>query len=359
MPNDPPLERHGRGAQADPPNRFVAWREEPDFDHLESADDLDVRPVKTQFIVDHSRSIVSENDSPDVPFRFSVNPYRGCEHGCAYCYARPTHEYLGYNAGLDFESRIMVKEQAPELLRDWLARDGYRPELIAFSGVTDCYQPAERRFELTRRCLQVAADSGQPVGIVTKNALVARDIDILQRMAEQRTVRVMLSVTTLDADLGRKLEPRTSSPAAKLRTMRELSSAGIETVVMVAPIIPGLNDNEIPAILSAAKDAGAVSAHFILLRLPLTVRPVFTDWLEKAVPSKKDKIESLIRQCRDGDLNNSEFGTRMRGQGNIAEQIAQSFKVFARKCEIDRKLPPLETRFFRPPVPTSGQLRLF
>ena len=212
---------------------------------------------------------------------------------------------------------------------------------------------------MTRRCLQVAADCGQPVGIVTKNALVARDIDILQRMAEQRTVRVMLSVTTLDADLARKLEPRTSSPAAKLRTIRELSSAGIETVVMVAPIIPGLNDNEMPAILSAAKEAGAVSAHFILLRLPLTVRPVFTDWLAKAVPTKKDKIESLIRQCRDGELNNSEFGRRMRGQGNIAEQIAQSFKVFARKYELDRKLPPLETRHFRPPVPTSGQLRLF
>jgi DNA repair photolyase len=359
MVHDPPLDRHGRGAQADPPNRFAAWREEADYEHLTSADDLEERPVKTQFIVDRSRSIVSENDSPDVPFRFSVNPYRGCEHGCAYCYARPTHEYLGYNAGLDFESRIMVKEQAPELLRDWLARDGYRPELIAFSGVTDCYQPAERRFELTRRCLQVAADCGQPIGIVTKNALVARDIDILQRMAKQRTVRVMLSVTTLDAELAHTLEPRTSSPIAKLRTIQELSSAGIETVVMVAPIIPGLNDNEMPAILNAAKAAGAVSAHFILLRLPLTVRPVFTDWLAKAVPTKKDKIESLIRQCRDGELNNSEFGTRMRGQGNIAEQIAQSFKVFARKYELDRKLPPLETQHFRPPVPTSGQLRLF
>ena len=359
MAQQPPLERHGRGAQADPPNRFAAFRAERDFEHVSEAEDFDERPVKTQFLVDQSRSIVSENDSPDVPFRFSVNPYRGCEHGCAYCYARPSHEYLGYNAGLDFESRILVKERAPELLRDWLARDGYRPELVAFSGVTDCYQPAERRYELTRRCLQVAADCGQPIGIVTKNALVARDIDILQRMAEQHTVHVLLSVTTLDAELARTLEPRTSSPEARLRTIRELSSAGIETMVMIAPVIPGLNDSEIPAILRAAKEAGAVSASFILLRLPLTVEPVFIDWLTKALPTKKEKIESLIRQCRGGELSNSEFGSRMRGQGNIAEQIAQTFQVFARKEGLDRRLQELETRFFRPPTPSSGQLRLF
>ena len=359
MPHDPPLERHGRGAQADPPNRFAAFRAERDFEHLTPDETPDERPVRTQFIPDQSRSIVSENDSPDVPFRFSVNPYRGCEHGCAYCYARPTHEYLGFNAGLDFESRILVKERAPELLRDWVARDVYKPELIAFSGVTDCYQPAERRFELTRRCLQVAADCGQPIGIVTKNALVARDLDVLQRMAEQRTIRVMLSVTTLDAELARTLEPRTSSPDARLRTIRELSSAGIETMVMVAPIIPGLTDSEIPTILNAAKEAGAVSANFILLRLPLTVMPVFTDWLAKALPTKKDKIESLIRQCRDGELSDSQFGSRMRGQGNIAEQIAQTFRVFARKTGLDRQCPELETRNFRPPTPSSGQLRLF
>jgi DNA repair photolyase len=353
------LERHGRGAQADPANRFEAIHVERDWEQLAEGDSPDERPVKTQFLVDHSRSIVSENDSPDIPFRYSINPYRGCEHGCAYCYARPTHEYLGFNAGLDFESRILVKERAPELFRDWLARDEYVPEWIAFSGVTDCYQPIERRLELTRRCVQVAAECGQPIGIVTKNALVARDLDVLQPMAEQRTAKVVLSVTTLNAELARTLEPRTSSPEARLRTIRELSSAGVETGVMIGPVIPGLNDSEIPAILSAAKDAGAVVAQYILLRLPLTVRPVFTDWLAKALPSKKDKIEALIRQCRDGKMNDSNFDTRRRGEGPIAEQITQTFRVFAKKFGLDQVRPPLETRFFKHPTPTSGQMRLF
>lgn len=353
------LERHGRGAQADPPNRFEAIHTERDWEHASEDDSFDERPVKTQFLVDHSRSIVSENDSPDIPFRYSINPYRGCEHGCAYCYARPTHEYLGFNAGLDFESRILVKERAPELFRDWLARDGYVPEWIAFSGVTDCYQPIERRFELTRRCLQVAADCGQPMGIVTKNALVARDLDVLQPMAERRAVRVLLSVTTLDTVLARTLEPRTSSPAARLRTISELSAAGVEVGVMIGPVIPGLNDSEIPSILQAAKEAGAIMAAYILLRLPLTVRPVFMDWLAKAVPSKRDKIETLIRQCRAGELNDSQFGRRRIGEGPIAEQIAQTFRVFAKKYGLDRQVPPLETRDFTPPTPSSGQLRLF
>ncbi len=360
MPNNPSrLERHGRGAQADPANRFAAWQVEPDFEHLAPDESPDERPVRTQFIPDRTRTIVSENDSPDIPFRYSVNPYRGCEHGCAYCYARPTHEYLGFNAGLDFESRILVKERAPELFRDWLARDAWRPEIVAFSGVTDCYQPAERRFELTRGCLQVAADCSQPIGIVTKNALIARDIDVLQRMAERHTIRVLLSVTTLDSTLARTLEPRTSSPEARLRTIRELTDAGVETCVMVAPVIPGLNDSEMPAILQAAKEAGAVGANYILLRLPLTVRPVFLDWLAKAVPTKKDKVESLLRATRGGELNDSQFGRRQRGEGQIAEQIAQTFRVFATRLDLGRKLPPLETQFFRPPPPRSGQLRLF
>ena len=353
------LERHGRGAQSDPPNRFDAVHSERDWEQLAEGEPADERPVKTQFLIDHSRSIVSENDSPDIPFRYSVNPYRGCEHGCAYCYARPTHEYLGFNAGIDFESRILVKDRAPELLREWLARDNYQPEWIAFSGVTDCYQPAERRFELTRRCLQVAAECGQPIGIITKNALVARDLDVLQPMAKRRTVRVLLSITTLDAELARTLEPRTSSPAARLRTIASLSAAGVEVGVMIGPVIPGLNDSEIPAILQAAKESGAVMAAYVLLRLPLTVRPVFTDWLAKALPSKKDKIESLIRQCRDGAMNDSQFGRRRLGEGQIAQQIAQSFRVFAKKHQLDCQVPPLETRYFQAPPPSSGQLRLF
>jgi DNA repair photolyase len=357
MPNE--LERHGRGAQAEPPNRFESVHAERDWEQLVDEELTDDRPVKTQFLVDHSRSIVSENDSPDIPFRYSVNPYRGCEHGCAYCYARPTHEYLGFNAGLDFESRILVKMQAPELFRDWLARDEYQPDWIAFSGVTDCYQPAERRYELTRRCLQVAAACGQPIGIVTKNALVARDLDLLQSMAARQTAHVMISVTTLDAELARMLEPRTSSPQARLRTIRQLASAGVETGVMIGPVIPGLNDVEIPTILQAAREAGAVTAAYILLRLPLAVRPIFLDWVAKSLPSRRDKIESLIRQCRDGELNSSQFGDRHRGHGPIADQIAQTFRVFARKFQLDRARPALNTRHFRPPTPSSGQLRLF
>lgn len=359
MTRQPFLERHGRGAQAEPPNRFQWWHAERDDEQLLADDVANERAVRTQFIPDHSRTIVSENDSPDIPFRYSVNPYRGCEHGCAYCYARPTHEYLGFNAGIDFESRILVKKHAPELLRDWLAHDGYQPVLIAFSGVTDCYQPAERRFELTRRCLRVAAECGQPIGIVTKNALVARDIDVLQKMAARHTVRVHISITTLDANLARTLEPRTSSPDARLRTIHELTTAGIETCVMVAPIIPGLNDTEIPAILNAAKEAGARAAYYVLLRLPLSVLPIFTDWLSKAVPSMKQKIESHLRQCRSGELSDSQFGSRMRGKGRMAEQLAQTFRVFAKKSGLSHPLEPLETRHFQPPIPTSGQLRLF
>lgn len=359
MSQERTVERHGRGAQTDPANRFERIHSEQDFEQLALDDVSDVRSVPTQFLIDHSRSIVAENDSPDIPFRYSLNPYRGCEHGCAYCYARPTHEYLGFNAGLDFESRILVKERAPELFRDWLARDEYQPEWIAFSGVTDCYQPAERRFELTRRCLQVAAECGQPIGMITKNALVTRDLDVLQSMTAQRTLHVTLSVTTLDAELARTLEPRTSSPEARLRAIHELSSAGVETGVMIGPVIPGLNDVEIPAILQAAKEAGALTASWVLLKLPLTVRPVFTDWLTKALPSKKDKIESMIRQCRGGELNDSQFGRRQRGDGPIAEQIAQTFRVFAKKHKLDSDLAPLETKFFKHPTPTSGQMRLF
>lgn len=359
MADKPSLDRHGRGAQADPPNRFELWHTEPDQEHFTADDALDATRTRTQFLKDHSRSIVSENDSPDVPFRFSVNPYRGCEHGCAYCYARPTHEFIGFNAGLDFESRILVKEHAPELFRDWLARDKYQPELVAFSGVTDCYQPAERRFELTRQCLQVAASCGQPVAIVTKNALVTRDIDVLRQMAERHTVRVFVSITTLDAELARTLEPRTSTPDARLRAIRELTSHGIEACVIIAPIIPGLNDSEIPAILHAAQEAGALAARYNLLRLPLAVRPIFTDWLAKALPTKRDKIESLIRQTRGGEMNSAQFETRMRGEGPIADQIEQTFQIFARKHRLAKLPPRLETQFFQPPTPSSGQLRLF
>ncbi len=249
----------GRGAAIQPTNPYLPVHVEADLEHM--ADDgeylAELGRPPTQYLADESQSIVAENDSPDVGFRYSVNPYRGCSHGCSYCYARPGHEYLGLSAGLDFETKVFVKHRAAELLREFLARPGWRPETIAFSGVTDCYQPAERQFGITRACVAVAAECRQPIGIITKNALVCRDIDLLSQLAAHGAVRVSLSITTLDAKLSRVMEPRTSAPAARLRAIRELNAAGIPANVMVAPVIPGLNDSEIPAVLSAAREAGA------------------------------------------------------------------------------------------------------
>lgn len=351
--------RTGRGANVDPANRFARYR--TDVGDLEDPPDPDdeARAVRTEFLPDASRSIVSENSSPDIPFRYSVNPYRGCEHGCSYCYARPYHEFLGLNAGLDFEAKIFVKHRAPELLTEWLERDNWTPELIAFSGVTDCYQPAEKRFELTRRCLEVTLQARLPVGLITKNAIILRDLDLLAEMAERRLVHVAISLTTLDEQFGRQLEPRTSRPAARLRAIRELSAAGVPVRVMTAPVIPGLNDAELPALLAAAADAGAQAAGYTILRLPLAVKPIFLDWLERYAPSKKSRVESWLRELRGGELNTSNFGERMRGSGLIADQIAQTYKVFCRKHGLDRKLPELDFSQFTPPTPKGGQLRLF
>lgn len=351
----------GRGSQIDPPNRFGQTYAVPDMEHVEhDAEYLeDLRHLKTEYFLDSSKSIVSENDSPDVPFRYSINPYRGCLHGCSYCYARPSHEYLGLSAGLDFETKIFFKADAPKLLRDWLNRPNWQPETVVMSGVTDCYQPIEREHRITRGCLEVALEARLPIGIVTKNALVVRDIDILSEMAKLGLVRVALSVTSLDQDLTRVLEPRTSSPAARLRAISELSKAGIPTVVMASPMIPGLNDSEMPAILKAASEAGAKFATYILVRLPMTVQPVFMEWLDRCLPTKRELIESRIRATRDGNLNSAEFGKRMRGTGPIAQQIDQTFKVFSKRYGLDGKYEPLDASQFRPPKPSSGQLRLF
>jgi DNA repair photolyase len=352
---------HGRGANCQPANRFLAVHQVVDLEHV--ADDEDYlarlgRPP-TVYLPDDSQSIVAENDSPDVTFRYSVNPYRGCAHGCSYCYARPTHEYLGLSAGLDFETKVMVKHRAAELLAAWLTRPAWAPEPIAFSGVTDCYQPAERQFQLTRACLRVAAECRQPVNIVTKNALVTRDLDILVEMARANCVRVALSVTTLDPELARRMEPRTSTPVARLAALRKLSDAGVPTLAMVAPIIPGLNDSEIPEILSAVKEAGAQGAAFTLLRLPWAVRDVFFCWLDRCLPDQAEKVRTRVRSTRGGRDNDSRFGERMRGSGPLAEQIAATFRVFAKRHGLDRNPKPLDASGFRPPVPPSGQLSLF
>ena len=351
----------GRGAHVQPANRFLAMRRVDDFEHVADDQDFlaDLDRPPTEYLADESQSIVAENDSPDVGFRYSVNPYRGCAHGCSYCYARPYHEYLGFSAGLDFETKVLVKHRAPELLRDWLSRPNWRPETIAFSGVTDCYQPAEREFELTRGCLEVAAECRQPIGIITKNSLVTRDVDLLQQLAAHRAARVCVSITTLDAKLARAMEPRTSSPAARLRTIRELSDAGIPTQLMLAPVIPGLNDSEIPAILAAARDAGADGAGYVLLKLPTSVREVFLDWLQRTYPDRAGRVEALVRATRSGRLHDSQFGRRQRGAGNIADLIADTFALWRKRLRYPEKSEPLSRSAFRPPSPTTGQLRLF
>ncbi len=351
--------RHG--SMIDPPNRFDKVERERDLEHLEWDQEylsgLNERAI--EYLADDSKSIISENNSPDIPFRYSINPYRGCIHGCSYCYARNTHEYLGLNAGLDFETKIFVKHDAANLFRDFLSKDSWQPEEVVFSGVTDCYQPAERQFALTRQCLEVALETRLPVGIVTKNALVVRDLDLLRQMASLRLVHVNVSVTTLDTDLARVMEPRTSIPSARLRAIQMLSEAGVPTQVMVAPIIAGLNDSEIPSILEAAKAAGAQAASYILLRLPLTVEPVFLEWLNRTQPLKAQKIDGLIRETRDGNLSSSDWGKRMVGTGQIAEQVRSLFQIFIKKLGMDRTLPPHDFTQFRPAIPRSGQLRLF
>lgn len=351
--------RHG--ANIDPRNRFGGQSAVPDFEHWEMADDAPELPAdrRIEYLPDTSKSIVTENDSPDVSFRYSVNPYRGCVHGCAYCYARPYHEFLGLSAGVDFETKVFVKHDAPALFGEFLSRDAWEPELIAFSGITDCYQPAEREFQVTRGCLRVAWECRQPVGVITKNALITRDLDVLRDMAALGLARVSVSLTTLDAELARVMEPKTSTPAARLRAIAELSAAGVPVNTMVAPVIPGLNDSEIPGVLQAAKEAGSQTASYVLLRLPQSVEPVFRDWLRRTQPLKRQRVEGLIRGSREGRYNSSDFGRRMRGTGEVARQIQSVFEVFAKKLGLDASLPPPDSSQFRRPVAKSGQMRLF
>lgn len=352
----------GRGSPIAPPNRFGGQHSEADLEHV--ADDeealADLARANTVYLPDDSRTIISENDSPDIPFRYSLNPYRGCLHGCSYCYARPTHEYLGLNAGIDFETKIFVKHNAPALFRDWLARDKYVPESVMMSGVTDCYQPAEREFRLTRGCLEVGLECGNPMGIVTKNALVTRDLDVLSEMASRKLVAVAVSITSLNPEVTADLEPRSSRPEARLRAIRQLAEAGVPTRVMAAPMIPGFNDSELPAILTAARDAGATYASYTLLRLPWTVRPVFQEWLDRTQSeSVRDKVSSLILHTRDGQWNDARFGSRMRGDGAIANQIQQTYQVFSKRLGFLKGGTPQDTSGFRPPASRNGQLRLF
>jgi DNA repair photolyase len=342
-----------RGAAENPPNRFEKIVLEPDADW--NPDD-DVLP-RTQFFKDHSQTVIARNDSPDVGFQASLNPYRGCEHGCIYCYARPTHEFLGFSAGLDFESKIMVKADAPELLRNELSSPKWQPQVIFMSGVTDCYQPVERKLKLTRRCLEVLAEFRNPVFIVTKNQLVTRDVDLLSELAKHHAVAVWLSITTLDSKLRKIMEPRTSPPAARLTALRELAAAGIPVGVNVAPIIPGLTDHEMPAILKAAAAAGATSAGYTVVRLPFAVAPLFEKWLETHFPDRKEKVLNRLRAMHGGKLYDSQWGKRMGGEGIFAEQIAQMFDVARRKAGIPNDDIELSTASFR--RADGAQLSLF
>lgn len=335
----------GRGAGFNPPNRFesLTVERDPDWDPDEEP------PLRTQFLRDLSQTIITRNDSPDIPFNASINPYRGCEHGCAYCYARPTHEFLGFSAGLDFESRIMVKENAPDLLRAELSSSKWRPQWLAMSGVTDCYQPIEKKLQITRRCLEVLAAFRNPVGIVTKNRLVTRDLDVLGELARHQCVSVMVSLTTLKPGLRRAMEPRTASPRARLDAIRELADAGVPVGVIIAPVVPGLNDEEIPALLQAAANAGATHASHVMLRLPLTVAPLFDEWLARCVPERRDKVLNRLKAIRGGRLNSAEFGQRMRGEGIFAEQIHSLFKVALKKSGLSARGPELSVTGFRRP----------
>jgi DNA repair photolyase len=345
----------GRGSAENPSNRFESTQFERDPESIDP-DDLDPAP-STLFIADRSRTIIATNDSPDVGFDASINPYRGCEHGCSYCYARPTHEYLGFSAGLDFETKIMVKHDAATLLRHELMKPGWVPRTLGISGVTDAYQPAERKFRITRSCLEVLAEFRNPVVIITKNRLVARDTDLLADLARSNAAAVFISITTLDPALARALEPRASTPLSRLSALKELSGAGVPVGVMVAPIIPGLNDHEVPAILAAAAEAGASRAGYTIVRLPLGVADIFTAWLDRHAPLRKEKVLSRIRAMRDGKLNNTEFGRRMGADGHHAEAIVNLFRLGKRRAGIESGGSGLSASSFR--RPGQVQLRLF
>ena len=337
---------HGRGSSGNPPNRFEQIHYEPDAEI-----DPEERPSpRTQFFRDKTRSIIAYNDSPDVGFSASINPYRGCEHGCIYCYARPTHEYLGLSAGLDFETKIFVKEDAPELLRRELASPKWQPQVLGISGVTDPYQPIERKLQITRRCLEVLAECRNPAVIVTKSRLVTRDLDHLSELARHQAMGVFLSITSLDGELQRVMEPRATQPSGRLAAVKALADAGISVGVLIAPVIPGLNDHEIPSILAAAARAGACCAGYVMLRLPYALAGLFERWLEQHYPARKDKILHRIRALRGGRLNDPRFGSRMRGEGIFAETVSKIFRVGCKRAGLNHRFPSLSTAGFCSPL---------
>ncbi|TND09815.1 MAG: radical SAM protein [Bacteroidetes bacterium] len=345
----------GRGAQINTHNRFLKQRVVQE--HIEMIDEPFLQEEKTELIETHAKTIINRIDSPDIQ-GLSMNPYQGCEHGCIYCYARNAHEYWGYSAGLDFERKIIIKRNAPELLEKALSNPRHEPEPIMFSGNTDCYQPVERKLEITRKMLQVLLKFRHPASMITKNSLILRDIDILQEMAKHRLVHVMVSITGLDENMRQKLEPRTSTYKNRLNTVRELNKAGIPVGVMVAPIIPGLNSHEVADVIEAAAEAGAQEAGFTIVRLNGAIGDIFKDWLFKNFPDRASKVWNQICDCHGGQVNDSRWGTRMRGEGNIAASIKQLFRVAVQKHRLNRSEFIFNVDDFNPNA-GKAQLSLF
>ena len=348
----------GRGAVSNPDGRFEPYQHVP-FDDGWQGLDWEPTPISTTVTPEKTRTLITRNDSPDVPFDLSINPYKGCEHGCIYCFARPTHAYLGLSPGLDFESRIFSKPDAASRLREQLAKPKYKPEVIAIGANTDPYQPAERSLEITRQILEVMVEHRHPVAIVTKSNLIERDLDLLRELADQHLVHVLISVTTLDRALARRMEPRAPTPERRLQAMAALASEGVPVGVLASPMIPGLNDSEMEKILEAAADAGASSAGYILLRLPLEVKELFQEWLAEHYPTKASHVLNLIRETREGKLYDPQFGTRMRGTGQYAELLARRFEVALRRFSLERRPAPLDPSRFRVPDRPGDQMTLF
>lgn len=345
----------GRGATLNPGNRFAAQAREAVDDGWEAAEAEAPRTV-ISFLP--AKSIITHNDSPDVRFSASINPYQGCEHGCIYCYARPSHAYWGYSAGLDFETKLIAKPNAPALLREALAKPGYQPVPICLGSNTDVYQPIERELKLTRSLLEILAEARHPIYILTKNALIERDIDLLADMAKDHLVQVMVSITTQDKELARSMEPRASQPLRRLETVARLSAAGVPVGVLVSPIIPALNDHELEKIMEAAKAAGANMASYIVLRLPRELKVLFEDWLQAHYPARREHVLSVLRQMRGGRDNDPDFGSRMRGQGVFADLLSKRYALALNRLGLARQSPRLnESAFIRPNL--SGQMSLF
>lgn len=354
----------GRGAGINPGNRFEDLKLHVLGDHLDEviAENPDGTRVTTKIYADKTKTIINPVESPDLNFHWTVNPYRGCEHGCIYCYARPGHEYLGMSCGLDFETRILAKYDAPALLRKELSSPKWTGETLVMSGVTDPYQPIEAKLRITRRCLEVCAEFAQPVSFVTKSKLILRDLDLMKEMVSVHAVRAAISLTSLDNEIARKMEPRASSPADRLRAIEGLAKAGVPVAVMTAPIVPGLNDSEIPMLLKAASEAGATSAGFVVLRLPYQIKALFLDWLAREFPLRAAKVEDALRDMHDGELYQADFGTRMRGSGERARSIQATFDLFIRKYGLNTPPRPASTAAFlnrREAAKAKGQMELF